>query len=678
MADNSSIAFEIYTTIIGKQNNLIKNNMIKEEDIIDITENDFIYKLQQTVNGLTSDISDANIVAAVYTNILKKVDKADSFYEVFSKEDMEISSDIVRESINEVRNSVVINSQEVKNPVEEAVVAGVAAGILLQGLNEAGDYESQLDYYNSLSEDKQKALSHAVYRETFGDEGALLMDDHDRKTEMLENDPDFSDVSQAVKEDARRTMDLYDPLKYIADELGFSIESVNDRAKRTILTNYINQYVNNKIKNLNMSEDQVSILITEIAKVTGLDENEVQNILENLEKKLKEDPDFLQNMTKLKERLDRNRDLIEGNLEEIRRRLTELSSDGHIPSNDEIYDLCLTAFDENGKLNYAVICANIKSNQNYMKSYSVENILDTVSKEHYASEDEIQNINNTGITLDQRTEIVSNAMKEVSMSDSGIDVKSPSNNTAYKMEESTTQTEPLSYEDNSSGEFEISMDDLTGGLQSGLMSFAGKKISFGPVTRQEPVTDQEYGPTYRSKAEEMLVDSKGLYKVQTDIKKINEQDGAGTGEGSDASTTGTTVVQNNDTLEVDTINTHQPATNSFINTARREGAEKDGKDLKGEKDGEGLEDVPPENDLPDNATPNNSTKNANIISVARNMRASTDDMQDIGSITITKMKEIEEKEKKKTEPNTQQQGAQQQGGLQQGDESTTTELGEIE
>lgn len=587
MADNSSIAFEIYTTIIGKQNNLIKNNMIKEEDIIDITENDFIYKLQQTVNGLTADISDANIVAAVYTNILKKVDKADSFYEVFSKEDMEISSDIVRESINEVRNSVVINSQEVKNPVEEAVVAGVAAGILLQGLNEAGDYKSQLDYYNSLSEKEQEALSYAVYSETFGDEGASLMAERDRKTKILDDDPDFSDLPEGVKEDARRTMDLYDPLKYIADELGFSIESVNDRAKRTILTNYINQYVNNKIKNLNMSEDEVSLLITEIAKVTGLDENEVQNIIENLEKKLKEDPDFLQNMTTLNKRLERNKALIRDNKEEIRRKLAEFSNDGHTPTNQEIYDLCLTAFDESGRLNYTVICANIKANENYDKSYSVRNMLDFTSKD------------------------------------------------------------------------DISMEDLMGGIQDELMAFPGKKISFGPVTRQEPVTDQEYGPTYRANAEEMVVDSKGLYKAQTDIKKINEQDGAGTGEGSDASTSGTTVVQDNDTLEVDTITTHQPATNSFINTARREGAEKDGKDLKDEKDGEGLEDVPPENDLPDNA-PNNSVKIANIITVTKKMKMTRDVIQEMGS-TITKLKED-----------------QQQGGPEVGDENVTIQPIEIE
>lgn len=662
MADNSSIAFEIYTTIIGKQNNLIKNNMIKEEDIIDITENDFIYKLQQTVNGLTADISDANIVAAVYTNILKKVDKADSFYEVFSKEDMEISSDIVRESINEVRNSVVINSQEVKNPVEEAVVAGVAAGILLQGLNEAGDYESQLDYYNSLSEDEQKALSYAVYSEVFGDEGASLMAERDRKTEILDGDPDFSDLPEGVKEEARRTMDLYDPLTYIADELGFSIESVNDRAKRTILTNYINQYVNNKIENLNMSEDQVNILITEIAKVTGLGENEVQNMLENLEKKLKEDPDFLQNMTKLKERLERNRDLIEGNLEVIRRKLTELSSDGHIPTNDEIYDLCLTAFDESGRLNYAVICANIKSNENYDKSYSVRNMLDFTSKDVYLNDNGIQNVNDNQTMYNQRSEYVNNVMNELSMLTNETDIKSPFNSASHIMTDPTTQTEPIDYVDNRASEVDISMDDLMGGIQDGLMAFAGKKISFGPVTRQEPVTDQEYGPTYRANAEEMVVDSKGLYKAQTDIKKINEQDGAGAGEGSDASTTGTAVVQNNDTLEVDTINTHQPMPNSFINTARREDTDKDGKDLKDERDGGGLEDLPPENDLPDNAAPNNSAKNANFISAAKNMRATTDVMQEMGNITTIKVKEMDKK----------------QDGPEVGDESDTIQPGEIE
>lgn len=164
-----------------------------------------------------------------------------------------------------------------------------------------------------------------------------------------------------------------------------------------------------------------------------------------------------------------------------------------------------------------------------------------------------------------------------------------------------------------------------------------EKMSLLQYAKKQPVTDQEYGPTYRANAEEMVVDSKGLYKAQTDIKKINEQDGAGTGEGSDASTSGTTVVQDNDTLEVDTINTHQPAINSFINTARREGAEKDGKDLKGEKDGEGLEDVPPENDLPDNA-PNNSVKMANIITITKKKKMTTDVIQEMGN-TITRVNE---------------------------------------
>lgn len=188
-----------------------------------------------------------------------------------------------------------------------------------------------------------------------------------------------------------------------------------------------------------------------------------------------------------------------------------------------------------------------------------------------------------------------------------------------------------------------------------------EKMSLLQHAKKQPVTDQEYGPTYRANAEEMVVDSKGLYKAQTDIKKINEQDGAGTGEGSDASTSGTAVVQNNDTLEVDTINTHQPATNSFINTARREGEEKDGKDLKGEKDGEGLEDVPPENDLPDNA-PNNSVKVANVITITKKKKMTTDVIQEMGNITTTKVKEEDK----------------QQGGPEVGDTSETIQPGEIE
>ena len=189
-----------------------------------------------------------------------------------------------------------------------------------------------------------------------------------------------------------------------------------------------------------------------------------------------------------------------------------------------------------------------------------------------------------------------------------------------------------------------------------------EKMSLLQHAKKQPVTDQEYGPTYRANAEEMVVDSKGLYKAQTDYKKYNEYDGTGTGEGSDASTTGTAVVQNNDTLEVDTINTHQPMPNSFINTARREDTDKDGKDLKDERDGGGLEDLPPENDLPDNAAPNNSAKNANFISAAKNMRATTDVMQEMGNITTIKVKEMDKK----------------QDGPEVGDESDTIQPGEIE
>lgn len=662
MADNSSIAFEIYTTIMGKQNNLIKNNMIKEEDIIDITENDFIYKLQQTVNGLTADISDANIVAAVYTNILKKVDKADSFNDVFSKEDMEISSDIVRESINDARNSVVTTRQEVKNPIEEAVVAGIATEVLLQGLNEAVDYDSQLAYYNSLSEDEQKALSYAVYRETFGEDGASLMADYDAKTEILDSDSDFSGVSETVKEDAKRTMDLYDPLTYMAEELGFSIDSINGRANRTILLNSIDRYIENAVSNKRTEANYIEQLKSEITKILGLSDEEVKALFERIDTKLKEDPDFSQNMTKLNERLDRNTKLIGDNIEEIRRKLTEYSTDGHIPTDPEIYALCLTAFDENGNLKYAVVCANIKSNENYDKNYSVKDMLDFASKDVYANENGIQNINNSGIMYTQPSECVANPMSEVSMSLDEVGVKSASNTESYEMVEPTTQTEPISHVDNRTGADDISMDDLMGGFEGGLMSFAGKKISFGPVTRQAPVTDQEYGPAYRANAEEMVVDSKGLYKAQTDIKKINEYDGTGTGEGSDSSTAGIAVVQDNDTLEVDTINTHQPMTNSFINTARREDTEKDGKDLKGGKEGEGLEDLPPENDLPDNDAPNNSAKNANFMNLTRKMRTTTSDMKEIGDITMTIVRD----------------GDKQQGESELGDESDTIQPEEIE
>ena len=317
-------------------------------------------------------------------------------------------------------------------------------------------------------------------------------------------------------------------------------------------------------------------------------------------------------------------------IEDVYKRAPELDLDGYLSSVINSYSQILENAEESINNQYEAINSEKKVNPTQKKDENnlIMNMIRNLSEEEVAD-----------LFGDELKDLLRKKAEELGISEE---------------DKRTLEAMIASKDDDSFAD--LFYDDREGFLQE------LEKISFLQHVKKQPVTDQEYGPTYRANAEEMVVDSKGLYKAQTDYKKYNEYDGTVTGEGSDASTSGTTVVQDNDTLEVDTINTHQPMPNSFINTARREDTDKDGKDLKDERDGGGLEDLPPENDLPDNAAPNNSAKNANFISAAKNMRATTDVMQEMGNITTIKVKEMDKK----------------QDGSEVGDESDTIQPGEIE
>ena len=102
MADNSDIAFQIYSTIQQLQMQEIKNGTIKSADLLDVSEKDFIRNLQADVFKLVGKNVAENLIDDVYRNILKRTINIADIREILVGDQIKLPESLIREAVKNV------------------------------------------------------------------------------------------------------------------------------------------------------------------------------------------------------------------------------------------------------------------------------------------------------------------------------------------------------------------------------------------------------------------------------------------------------------------------------------------------------------------------------------------------------------------------------------------------
>lgn len=336
MADNLSVAFQIYDKINQKQKEGVKNKTSKDEDIIDFSEHDFIEDLQKTVNYYTKNIEKATVIDDVYKNILKSVEGILNIDEITTSSGIRIPEKIILRSVDSA-----IKTEKAKNGMDENL--NKTEQIILAAL---AMKEAMTNYDNLSNEEKKqfnRELNNKVWGETLGEQVTLVSDIY----EIMDTSPEYIKASEDAREKLNKKIEEKDPIKVFAEYIGIDYNLVKSGRNRTLLTQIIDSIQMNT-RDGNSFEHKIKMLAISYAselKELGIDS-------EIFEQKLKEDPQIIDSIKKSFKERDENKRLFETHEEMIRKKLSSIitsESLNKIPS-DSLFNIMSFAFDKEGNI----------------------------------------------------------------------------------------------------------------------------------------------------------------------------------------------------------------------------------------------------------------------------------------------------------------------------------------
>ncbi len=295
MADNSSIAFQIYKTIEEKQNELIKKNAIKPEDIQDLSEESFIRELQTSVNFYTKNISNNFIVSEIYEEILKQVDRISDISQITTSSGIKIPDEIIREGVKlatektklEDTDNYFENNNNDNNNNE-----------LISQFNEIESLEEKINFYENLSDDEKKDIQRDVYSKLFGLDMAQTIIKQ-KNLQPLEENNIFNGLSETEQDEVRKIRESNDPLKYICESLGIDYSEGQNKFDRFGMV--ISRLRETLEKKNEIDEGTFDTVSEVLVKVLKFSKEDAEKFIKNFEKKYKSDPDFLKKNLEYKE-----------------------------------------------------------------------------------------------------------------------------------------------------------------------------------------------------------------------------------------------------------------------------------------------------------------------------------------------------------------------------------------
>ena len=178
MADNLDFAYQIYRTIVKLQNKQIKDRTIKEADIIDISEGDFIRELQQDILNHTKGVADNNLIAEVYKGILKKASSIRDINEITVASKIKLPESLIKETVRDVvsnRENVKPRDMNDNKLGDNLRRPDNNSEILVYTILNMSTLDDRMSFYKSLSDDEKDTVCHELAKETFGETFALAM-----------------------------------------------------------------------------------------------------------------------------------------------------------------------------------------------------------------------------------------------------------------------------------------------------------------------------------------------------------------------------------------------------------------------------------------------------------------------------------------------------------------------
>ena len=353
MADNSSKAYEIYRFIQDMQKEQIKNKTIKPEDVIKISENDFIKELQDTVNFYTKGTTNTRIIDDVYSNISTMIKNVSSIDEIISGKDIKIPVEVIAKSVD---MAIQKNELNVLHANEEIKYTQTA--IIIAQFEALKSPEEKIKFFESLSQKDKEDLARKVIGKKFGEYGDVISDAIIRLDEIKDEDINKGWTEDDIEISNKVNKDFND----IVDELGktYRIPNIKELsfAEIAVLID-----ISNRIQDPNSNiEDIIEMHGDFLRKTYGADLTPSE-LIKRLSGKLS--PESKEKINKKNNNINKRRQIISERKEYIQEFLKTVLPERVVDSLTEAdYNrIFLTAMNEKGEFSSRDFVSNLRALQ---------------------------------------------------------------------------------------------------------------------------------------------------------------------------------------------------------------------------------------------------------------------------------------------------------------------------
>lgn len=340
MSSNQDIAYRIFKRLKELQEEQIINNSIKESDIIDFSEESFIEELNINVSQYISKIGDTSVIDEVYKNILVQTNKAQSINEFFSEKGISIPEKMIKDAVENVTKNQQSNS--VKR--EDSLLENVVEQNLFNNFMKIDSIDKKMEYYQALNEEEKREVRSELYSQIFGKEISEQIINIETILTDIQNSNVYESLSEDRKEQLSIDLSLYNPMKYVLEELGLPddyLQKPNDIVELSTALSHI-------------SKGSFGDAEVVLKKFFGED-CDISEKISEIQGKLQEDGSFDINLKKMNKIISRNNEhVLEYEFQfrnKIKKILPELSAEIDEINSTDFANLFVMAFSEDGELN---------------------------------------------------------------------------------------------------------------------------------------------------------------------------------------------------------------------------------------------------------------------------------------------------------------------------------------
>lgn len=349
MADNSSIAFQIYQSIEDKQKELIKKNAIKPEEIQELSEESFIEELQASVNFHTKNIRNNAVISEIYKEILKQVDKITDISQITTKSGIKLPEGIILESVKLAteRTKIEIKDNNLENDNSD--------NNFITQFNNIENLEEKINFYKSLSEDEKEAIRKDIYTELFGKETAdeILSQE---KQPSCENSEFFKELGTEEQKDVREVINSNNITTYIMEKLGLDTNSFDFKLDMFSMGIVISRLKSSMEKHSKIDEKSFSDILDILTKEMNFSEEKARDLIMNFEEQYKINPNFYADVSKFQEHKKEARNAFS----KYETPIKEFFAKKNIPYDKKTIGAFYKSFNKDGNLNINAFIVNLE------------------------------------------------------------------------------------------------------------------------------------------------------------------------------------------------------------------------------------------------------------------------------------------------------------------------------